>query len=864
MSLLLDLLAERAADTPDRPAIIGPAGDTTNHANLHARVVRLREQLTAAGVTEGCSVALALPNGPELAMTFLGAMTTAACAPLAADRPVAEHQRDLAAMGASVLVVQRGHDTPARDAAKDLGIPLLELAPDTGHGELTSPLHPAPSEAAATGPGGHRIGLLLFTSGTTSRPKLVPLSEAGLLRSAGNVAATLRLTADDRCLNVMPLFHVHGIVAALLGSITAGASVVCTPGFVGSLVWQWIDELGPTWYTGVPTIHQAMLDSTRTLDGPRPIPSSLRVVRSSSAALPVRVMAELESVLGVPVIEAYGMTEAAHQIASNPLPPGVRKPGTVGRPTGCEVGVLDVDGSPLGPGVVGEIALRGPSLATGYVGAPDATAAAFRDGWFHTGDQGHLDADGYVTLTGRLKEIINRGGEKVAPREIDDALLAHPHVKYAVAFAVPHPRLGEEVGAAVVLHEGATVTAAQLRVFVAGKLAPFKVPRRVVAVDEIPRNATGKLDRTQLANRLGFTEAPGAEVSCAPVVPVDDLERRVAHLWQEVLELDVVPSVVVDFFELGGDSLHAVELLEAIEATFGRRLPATVFFDGATVRGMTDLLRVESTDPSAASVVPVQATGTRPALFCVMRAGSVVTLRHLADTLGPDQPVFALWMPAMHGPDETAGSIEELGAECVRLVRATRPEGPYLLFGHSLGAVVVFEAARQLAADGHDVATVFMADAIHPELQRTAWARRHSARYRVKKLLSRRGPKIVAWRVRQVLGRNPPRPVVYLPGTELVADWRAALARERAYVPGPAPAPIVIFATRQYLRAAQCPDLGWAPVLTEGWESIEVPGDHDSMIGEPHVHVLAARLAEELERVRAVPRAAPVSAAGPG
>ncbi len=866
MTSLIEVLAQRAAATPERPAILTPSGRSTTYAELHAQVVRLRDQLTGAGITSECAVALALPNGPELAVGFLAAMTAAAGAPLAADRPVAEHERDLAAMGASLLVVQAGHDTPARDAAATLGIPRLELDPATREGRFTEDPHPRPGPAAGAAPDDDRVALLLFTSGTTSRPKLVPSSEASLLRSAGNVAAVLALTADDRCLNVMPLFHVHGIVAALLASITTGGSVVCTPGFVASKVWDWIDTLRPTWYTAVPTIHQAMLDASRPRAAHTPIPSTLRFVRSSSAALAPRVMSELEDVLGVPVVEAYGMTEAAHQIACNPLPPGTRKPGTVGRPTGCEVGVLDDDGRQLPIGSVGEIAVRGPSITTGYVGNPDATAAAFRDGWFRTGDQGHLDPDGYLTLTGRLKEIINRGGEKVAPREIDEALLAHPDVKYAVAFAVPHPRLGEEVGAAVVLHEGATTTAAQLRVFVAGTLAPYKVPRRVVAVDEIPRGATGKLDRMSLAGRLGFTDAADRDVpdSGAHVEPADDLELRVARIWQDVLGIDVSPSVDADFFALGGDSLHAVELLEVVEQSFDRRLPATVFFDGATVRAMADLLRADRADPSASFVVPVQPHGTQPALFCVMRAGSVVTLRHFARTLGPDQPIFGVWMPSMHGPDESSGSIEELAAECVQLVRATRAEGPYRLFGHSLGAVVVFEAARQLTAQGHTVTAVFMADAIHPDLQRAAWARRHSTRYRLRKLFSGRGPKIVAWRVRQALGRNPPKPVVYLPGTEAVVDWRAALARERNYVPGPAPAPVVIFATRQYLDFAKVPDLGWAPVLDAGWESIEVPGNHDSMIGEPHVHVLAGRLHDRLVRVGDERVDPPVSAEGTG
>ena len=423
---------------------------------------------------------------------------------------------------------------------------------------------------------------------------------------------------------------------------------------------------------------------------------------------------------------------------------------------------------------------------------------------------------------------------------MEEALLAHPDVRYAVAFAVPHPRLGEEVGAAVVLRDGAQATAAQLRVFVAGSLAPAKVPRRVVAVDEIPRGATGKLDRVALAERLGLGVRP---VSAAErIAPADDLEREIAHIWQSVLDEDVLPSVDVDFFELGGDSLHATELLEEIERVLGRRLPATVFFDGATVRAMADLVRIESADPSSSVVVPVQPQGTRPPLFCVMRAGSVVTLRHFTTTLGSDQPVFGLWIPAMHGTDDVAGSIEELGAECAWLVRETRPTGPCVLFGHSMGGLVVFEAARQLVRSGHAVALVCIADALHPRLQRAAWARRHSTRYRLRKLFSRRGPSVVAWRIRQLVGRNPPRPIVYLPGTESVADWHAAFRGECVYEPGPASVPAAIFATQPYLDFAKSPDLGWEPVLDAGWTSVEVPGNHDSMIGEPHVHVLAARL----------------------
>ena len=294
--------------------------------------------------------------------------------------------------------------------------------------------------------------------------------------SARNIAQSLELTASDRCLNVMPLFHVHGLVGALLSSISSGASVVCCPGFVAPKFFEWVDEFRPTWYTAVPTIHQSVVARAS-----KPQSHSFRFIRSCSSALAPSLMEEMESAFGVPVIEAYGMTEAAHQMASNPLPPGKRKPGSVGIAAGPEIAIMD-----------GEVAVRGPNIHT--------------DGWFRTGDQGYLDEEGYLFLTGRTKEIINRGGEKIAPREIDEVLLLHPSVAQAIAFAVPDPSLGEVVAAAVVLRSGSIVTDRELREFAAQHLADFKVPAKILFVDEIPKGPTGKIQRIGLAAKLGITE----------------------------------------------------------------------------------------------------------------------------------------------------------------------------------------------------------------------------------------------------------------------------------------------------------------------------------------------------------------------
>ena len=348
------------------------------------------------------------------------------------------------------------------------------------------------------------IALILHTSGTTSRPKMVPLSQANLAASAANIVATLGLAPSDRCLNVMPLFHIHGLVAPVLATLAAGASVSCSPGFDALRFFSWLSEVKPSWYSAVPTMHQAILARARRNEEAVQA-NELRFIRSSSASLPPQVMQQLEATFGVPVIEAYAMTEAAHQMCSNPLPPAARKPGCVGPAAGPEVAIKDAAGNTLGAGAEGEIVIRGANVTEGYINNPEANAGAFHDGgWFRTGDQGVMDEDGYVKVTGRLKEIINRGGEKIAPLEIDEVLLDHEAVQQVCAFAAPHPKLGEDVAAAVVLAEGGEASERELRDFAAERLADFKVPRRILFVDEIPKGPTGKIQRIGLAKALGL------------------------------------------------------------------------------------------------------------------------------------------------------------------------------------------------------------------------------------------------------------------------------------------------------------------------------------------------------------------------
>jgi acyl-CoA synthetase (AMP-forming)/AMP-acid ligase II len=379
-------------------------------------------------------------------------------------------------------------------------------SPEKGAGSFTLEFGegssaPLPGNADFASP--DDIALVLHTSGTTSRPKIVPLSQRNVCASARNVRQTLGLTPDDRNLSIMPLFHIHGLIASLLAPLSAGSEVCCSTGFNALKFFGWMGEVKPTWYTAVPTMHQAIL-ARAPKNADVVAESRLRFIRSSSSALPPTVIAELERVFRAPVVEAYGMTEAAHQMASNPLPPRVRKPGTVGPNAGPEIRIVDDRGNTLPPGVTGEIVIRGENVTRGYENNPSANETAFIDGWFRTGDQGTMDADGYVAITGRLKEIINRGGEKISPREVDEIIMEHPAVHQCVTFGMPHDMLGEEVAAAIVLKEGVACDDRELRQFAAVRLADFKVPKKILILKEIPVGATGKLQRIGLAQKLGL------------------------------------------------------------------------------------------------------------------------------------------------------------------------------------------------------------------------------------------------------------------------------------------------------------------------------------------------------------------------
>ena len=496
MKTLADIFDGRA---PESAAVAVPGGATLSYKALADDVERAAENLAAAGVRRGRAASIVLPNGVGFLTAFLAvARAGAVAAPLNPAYTADEFEFYMRDADSQVAILPPG-DHPARAAAANLGLPTLDATADAmgktilwrDGVSLTARRDPEPPDAGDD-------ALFLHTSGTTSRPKGVPLTHANLAASIRNIADTYALAPDDVSLVVMPLFHVHGLIGAALSTLGSGGCVAAPDRFSASRFWDVQRETGATWYSAVPTIHQILLMRADGDNAPR---ESFRFIRSCSAALAPSVFAELEDRFGAPVLEAYGMTEAAHQMSSNPLPPGVRLPGTVGQGTGVDIGVMDESGGMLAAGESGEVVIRGANVTLGYRDNPRANAESFSNGWFRTGDQGVLDAGGTLTLTGRIKELINRGGEKISPLEVDAALLQHPSVAEAVCFGLPDVKYGETVHAAVTL--SADCSEDEIRAFCAERLAGFKVPDRVHAVEALPRTATGKIQRRHIAAMFG-------------------------------------------------------------------------------------------------------------------------------------------------------------------------------------------------------------------------------------------------------------------------------------------------------------------------------------------------------------------------
>ncbi len=767
--------------------VLFPAGlPGLSKAALLEQSERLARQLQEAGIRRGHVVATLLPGGLEMVVALLGVPLVATLAPLNPSLTSPEIRASLEELGAAAVLTPQG---------------IQRLDPVAEDHSLQD------------------VALILFTSATTGRPKQVPLSFSNLEAMAMQILQALRLGPQDRLLGFMPLFHLQGIIN-LLVQIRAGGGAAVQPRFQPDDFPRWLAEYEPTWYTAGPTIHGAILELA-----PFPVPASLHFARSIGARLMPDKAKALEDRLGVPVLEGYGLTECG-TVAQNPPPPGVRKPGSVGLPCGARIRILPT----------GEILFSGASVVRGYRKSEAATRAAFRDGWLHTGDLGCFDADGYLYVTGRLKEMINRGGEKVAPAEVDEALAAHPGVAEAAAFALPHPTLGEEVAAAVVPRGGAGPGPAELRAFASQRLAPHKLPRRIFFVDALPRGATGKIRRPELAARFAHAEM-------ATVPPSTPFEAELAELWRRRLPGCPV-CVQTDWYALGGDSLGLVRFMTEIEIRYG--LPAGTLEENGFAAEPTiqNLARRLEAPQLAAPVISFHPEGSKTPFFCLPGVhGAPFYLASLAENLAPDRPVFLLRLPAAEMG--RGCPVEEIAAMLLEQVRALRPAGPYLFGGHCYGGLVAWEMAAQAAAAGEVRGHVVLFDAAVPGGPRPwrSWRAygRALGSWAAALRQGRVGEPVNAalehWRYLKDLRRRREQDLQLLHHPESAPSAAAvAAAAARNWRPRPLPWDVAVFLAARPRRAEvlRDPCLMWQDFTRGSFSSFPAEGAHaDMFAGQP-------------------------------
>lgn len=707
----LDAIAHYAESAPQSPALIEPDGATFSYKDLWAQIEMVSRRLEEAGIGAGERVALLLPQGGGEVLAAAGVLNCHTAITLKTKSSTTEVEACLKMLSVSALIAAPEFEAQV-EAAIGLGITVLIAR----KGESPKDWHirvPAlqlnqrnPPPEAVT---------FSFSSGTTGTSKIVPVTATNLNARITSLSNYVQLTASDRLL--LMISQSFGVsVLYTHAQFSVGGVVIATEGFDPASYSSWLNKLRPTWYICAPTVHHAALSQLKVAPPRRPL--SLRFIESSFAPLPEELREEIEQILGVPLLTQYGATEAGI-IASDFLSSGGHVPNRVGRSRGSEIGIMNSSGLLLPVDQEGEIAVRGPAVASGYVDNPEATRAAFRDGWYRTGDAGRLDADGNLYLTGRLKEIINRGGEKIFPGEVDAVIASHPAVLEAASFAVPHPTLGENLACAVVLRKESIgrVTAIELRQFAAERLASFKVPHRIRFVDQIPRSELGKPQRWLLAQNLparaGYPPAPH-EISVRRLsYDVDDIFYKLHEIWARILERNDL-TFDEDFFEAGGDSLAAINMLAEVDERFGSQTSeaAAAFLDEPTLERLTDLVGKpklappDRNDSAEIRVFPVTAEDSGPCLFCVpSNKEEGLYFRRLATHLRGNINLLIV-RPANTLHSCALFTYESAGIDMANEVRKVQPEGPYLLGGYCYGGTVAVEAARKLRKDGHDVRVV--------------------------------------------------------------------------------------------------------------------------------------------------------------
>jgi oxalate---CoA ligase len=699
-----DVLVDQAARHQDRAAIVASGSDPLSFRDLITQIDSIWDSLRGGGVGVGSHVGIALPSGLESVISTVAIASHATCVPLNPRLSQSEFEQELVRLSLDALIVPDWLESPARAAAEcnSCGIFVASKTSTSLSSFVVRCVRAAKDRSEFVPEVSSRSAVLLLrTSATTGPPKLVPVTHGNMLDLASKMAGWFGLTEEDRAACVLPTYYAAGSKLNILVPLLLGESIAIPIGVRSERLTDWIHELRPTWFSAGPTFYQAVLDEFRSK--PKLSPKGvLRFVTSGSAFLPGRTRIELEAVLGCPVLEVYGISEAG-VMAANPAPPAMRKAGTVGLIAPGELKVRGPTGISLPAGENGEIFVGGPGLMPGYFGDDEAASGGLQDGWLPTGDIGFVDRDGFLTLVGRTKELINRGGEKVSPNDVERALLRHPSVREAAAFGVPHPRLGENVAAAVVVQPGAVTKPLELKQFLRGYLAAFKIPQRIEIVPALPKSHTGKVLRAQLAEA-----AVKREHGIDP--PEKLLEFQIFDIWERLLQRADI-GIHDDFFEAGGDSLLAAQMLLEVEASVGHRLPLSAFAEALTIHQLARGAAVDTPDDGELVTKVRDGAGT-PFFFC---HGDYETrgfyASKLAALLDSDQVVYLVQPP--RDVDETSELVmEEMALLYLPRLLALQPHGKFRLGGYCNGGLLAWEIAHQLQRFGREVDSIVLVESL--------------------------------------------------------------------------------------------------------------------------------------------------------
>ncbi|VBB05355.1 phosphopantetheine attachment site [Lucifera butyrica] len=811
---ILEPIFCHAQSRPKEAAILSPDQGEITYEKLVSMITATLELLRSAGVKLGDRTAVALKSGPEFGITALAVIGLGTCVPLNWRLTEDEIKKQIKFNGVKNVIVPYGQQTLAEQVGVKLGLNVIRLSS-----------LPTVDRIGANFSKTEEVALLMNTSGTTDAPKTIPITHEMLCHSVQNTAAAFRLRTSDRCLNTAQLFNVHGFVIGFLVTLTSGGATILMPTFQPALFFELLEKYRPTWYTATPAVHHSVVDYFSSREH-RPDTGSLRFIRSAAASCPVRLVEALEANFKVPFINAYGMTETSSQVTSIPFPPAKRKNGSVGISNGNEIRILGSDGKSQRAYMPGEIAVKGKTVFAGYENNAAANEAAFCDTWFKTGDEGYLDSEGYLFVTGRSKEIINKGGLKIYPSSIEDTVLRHPAVLDAAIFPIPHERMGEEIALAIVVKEGQELADRDIINFIASQVAYYEVPSAILRLDSIPRSPAGKIQRHKL-NEVWLSR----KCDVARVSPRNNVEQRIYEAWREILRKDTM-SIFDDFFLTGGDSLSAASLAVSLSAEFETELFTSEIYRHRTIEQQATLL--DSCEHIRESeLVPLREAGNHPPLFVIHALdGDIIQYYKLIPYIDNNTPLYGIRYISCD-KDRLNGRVDirRIAQRYVRLIQNKQPKGPYLLLGWSLGGVLAYEISQQLRGQGQKVAFLGIVDSQYPGfcIQHSVWKR-----------LSVHGKRLIRMDPLNAVGYIRGRIATLFDGKSPNLNNVDLMAARSLYVPQSYQGEAFLFQAKEQNQAPYYVTVGleWENVVSK-LKVVQVEGNHFSIWSECNVEKLS-------------------------